>query len=831
MTAPSPTQTSRAPRQLVWALVALTASVALAAVAAWPIYHTPRVAIVAAGGLVIGIASVLGARALRWGPWGAAGLGLLGYVLAVVPLAVPSAMTDPGRAVRAAVDALAQIVTGWKQLLTVSMPSGTYQGVLVPFLIVVLAGSLAAVGLATSSKRIAPWAAAPMVAMVVFGAAFGSDATGADVTLGPVTIPAPWHVLVGGTAVIVAGAWLIVRARIERSAALRAAWSRASTVKQSRESMGFAARRHAVAVSLVIVALAAGVAAAPLSSLLGPRDALRENVDPVLMLQRQASPLAAYRAHFAPPQYEEELFSFTGGEGVERVRIATLDTYDGQTFHVADADEGERFSRQPHLQGDDMVITIGPGYTGVWVPIVDAEDGAPRFLGARAEELSEAFYASAGLDAAVVVTASSGQGVGLRAGDRYSVSTDSSLATLDTLSSSRGADPLIAAEDFPALAQWVKQQDVGRNGSDLVELVERLKARGYLSHASADGASAEGWIASLKTESRYSFEPSRSGHSTARVEEMFTALFEQQQRAGGRAEADALVAAIGDDEQFAVATALLARYLGFESRVVIGVKIGSETTSGVPPCDAVCTGANVTAWAEVRNSDQDWVALDVTPQHEVSPSLIKPGESPPKNATEVDPEGSAVLEPPSSQSDVTDAATSDPSIVPEQDDTTVTTILAVLTGVLAVALVVLPLLVFPVAKAMRRTWRRHAGVPEVAMVGAWDELLDTYTDLGIDLPDGLTRAELADVLGRPAAATLATIVDRAVFAEHPPGAEASQATWGLLLDERRAVASEATFRRRVRAKVTPASFLRTIRSTQRHGQSSARLTGRTQHDF
>ena len=46
--------------QPAWALTAIIASVVLAAVAAWPIYESPRVALVALAGLLIGVGAVLG---------------------------------------------------------------------------------------------------------------------------------------------------------------------------------------------------------------------------------------------------------------------------------------------------------------------------------------------------------------------------------------------------------------------------------------------------------------------------------------------------------------------------------------------------------------------------------------------------------------------------------------------------------------------------------------------------------------------------------------------------------------------------------------------------
>src|SRR5699024_11173578 len=96
-----------------------------------------------------------------------------------------------------------------------------------------------------------------------------------------------------------------------------------------------------------------------------------------------------------------------------------------------------------------------------------------------------------------------------------------------------------------------------------------------------------------------------------------------------------------------------------------------------------------------------------------------------------------------------------------------------------------PLLAFPAGKWLFRRWRRKAVVPDVAIVGAWAELMDRYVDAVVEVPVGLTRAETADVLDRPAAVAVAAIVDRAVFAEHPPTHQASEALWQVLDDERR----------------------------------------------
>src|SRR3546814_9538657 len=72
----------------------------------------------------------------------------------------------------------------------------------------------------------------------------------------------------------------------------------------------------------------------------------------------------------------------------------------------------------------------------------------------------------------------------------------------------------------------------------------------------------------------YSFQPSAAGHSLARIDTMFSRLLERESDPRAAA-SDNYVAAVGDDEQFAVATALIARELGFPARVVVGARLSA----------------------------------------------------------------------------------------------------------------------------------------------------------------------------------------------------------------------------------------------------------------
>lgn len=810
---------SRSGAQLAWGAGAVAASLAIAGVAAWPIYETWRVALVVAVGALLGAGSVLlgWMLRLRWG-WTAA-IASFGYLLAVVPVAIPGAMGDAGRIVRGVIDGVLGVVLGWKQLLTVSLPAADYQAVLVPLLVVVLLGSLVAMALIAYGRRWAPLAVVPLLAMPLFGAAFGTQQTGADVVLGPVRIPAPLHVLLGVAAVAVCVVWLVGRARIARVQALRAVRDRASTVRQGAESLAGVVRRQLLAAGLVVVALVAGVASAPLASGLGAREVLREGVDPLLVLARQPSPLAGYRGWFAGDAYRSELFRVEGAGQLERLRIATLDDYDGQTFRVSTAAapgvDPARFTRVPRTAGEDagMTITIGDGYTGVWVPIGQAADVAPAFGGPRAEALAAGYYADAALDAGVVVTDAAGGG--LQAGDSYRIPASASPEPAG-FGLTAGGDGRLDEQRHPALAAWVELQDLGRSGADLLELVERLRARGYLSHALRSDGTAADWIAELEARAGYEFTASRAGHSASRVEELFAALVDQQHRAGEDAAEELLISGIGDDEQFATAAALLARHLGFDSRVVVGVRLGAVgADTAVLPCAEVCTGANVTAWAEVRAASGGWVVLDATPQFTAAPSTVSPSEEPPQNPTVPDAPAAEMLDPPAAESE--ERTSSDPAEPsgPSWLDTVLPIVLTIVVSLLALALLALPLLVFPVVKAVRRRWRRTAAA-EVAMVGAWHELIDNYIDHRQDVPRGLTRTETADAMNQSAALALAELADRAVFAEHDPTVHDGEESWRLVDAERRRLASEAGLWRRVRAFLTPASLLQRVPEARPH---------------
>lgn len=808
------TRTSLPTSQLLAGLATITLSVAIAVMTAWPIYGNSQSVVVAGVATVIGAGAVVLGWLLSWRWWQTSALVFSLYLLAVVPVAIPSALSSPERILTGVGTGVLDIVLGWKRLLTIEVPTGDFQSVLVPYFFTLTLCTFLAATLIIYGGRWAPFAVAPMLVMPLFGSYLGTSAVAADFELGPFSVPAPTQTVLALAAIGVSAIWLIARARMARSHALKEARTRTGSTRLGTTSGALAVRRQALALVMLAVTAGAVLFAAPWASGFSEREVIRDRVDPLLMLQRQASPLSSYREWFGQELYDQTLFSVSAPDSVERLRIATLDAYDGNSFHVDGSDATVRFSRQPQTQSGDIDITIGPAFTGVWVPLASADAGAPDFTGERAAELADSYYASKALDAGVIVEGQGADAVaGLRSGDTYSVSAIAP-PPLEDFTGANGGDSRIDEDAHPALVSWVDSQEVGRSGEALIELVNRLRERGYVSHALRDEPNSNAWLTDLAARTSFEFQGSRSGHNTARVEELFDSLLEQQGRAGVTAAPEHLVAAVGDDEQFAPAAALIARHLGFDSRVVIGVRLGETGADmAVEPCIDDCTGANLTAWVEVRPLNGQWVALDTTPQFTTPPSLIEQGQTLPENPTEPDQVPAEVIDPPTILSETTGESTDD--TVPDDPpwlDNYIQIIMTVVTVVVAILLLLVPLLVFPIAKRLSRRWRRRAAVPEVAIVAAWAELMDCYVDAGIDVPVGLTRAETADVLERPGAVAVAAIVDRAVFAEHPPSREAAQTLWQMLDEERRSVRAQTPFLRRLRAVFTPSSFMRTLRA-------------------
>jgi hypothetical protein len=311
-------------------------------------------------------------------------------------------------------------------------------------------------------------------------------------------------------------------------------------------------------------------------------------------------------------------------------------------------------------------------------------------------------------------------------------------------------------------------------GAQLAAAVQRLQTDGYLSHGVTDD------------------EPvSRPGHSIDRLDELLTST-----------------PMVGDAEQYAAVAALLARELGFPSRVVLGFVEGQRADEGVLPSeDGAFRERDLTAWIEVSTAEVGWLAVDVVPARR---------DVPPPDSEETTP----ITRPqPAVQPPVEDVPPPDEQAPPEvdlddqNDDVGINPLLLLALQIgavtLGLVLVVLAPAVFIVAlKARRRRRRRRFRDPATRILAGWIQVTDDARDRGIELPSSSTRRERAAVIGAPSVLVLARVADRAVYAPDEPDPEDATRVWTAVDAVRQSFRDGATRRQRLRAAVSTRSLRR-----------------------
>ena len=386
---------ARVPRLVprIWVGFAFAVLIAaIAAIAAWPIYRSGAFALLVAVGTLVGggIAAVAWWR--RWSGWIVAA-ALAGAVLLLgVPLAVPSRLGAPDDLLRGLGEVASGLVLGWKDLVTVELPVGSYRNLLVPALVVFLVGTCVLLLLAWRDDH-AAYAAVPVaLGMVTFGLFFGRTTVSAPLQLGPVTLHAPVETAVGIAGLTTCLLWLAWRTHDERVRALQRA-AASSGVRISRRPTAADRRRTALGAGMVVGALVLAVAVVPFAARGAERDVLRSAVGPDIDLSAEVSPLAQYRALFTDDRADEVLFTVepvadgSAGALPERIRIATLDAYDGQVYRSGGegAVDAGRFVRVPSAldagEGEAVEARVEiDAWDGIWMPTA-GRLSAIRFAG------------------------------------------------------------------------------------------------------------------------------------------------------------------------------------------------------------------------------------------------------------------------------------------------------------------------------------------------------------------------------------------------------------------------------------------------------------------
>ncbi len=822
----------RAPGFLLLNALFLDVVFVAGAVAAWPIYRSASYVLAVTAALILAHLVALAGLRWAWSGWWVALATYAVYLVAGLPLAAPSMLGAADEAVRALRGIVTAPVTGWKDLLTLDLPLGDYQTVLAPALLLFLGIPVAALSLAWRAPR--AWVLAPPLGLVltVFGVVFGSAALSADLRVGSLHVPGPVEMLVGACGLLAALGFAVWRAVHDRRAALRTA-ERLSGVRTTGRTGTAVAGRVAMVSGMLVLALGTGALVAPLAVTGQSRDVLRERVDPPVRIAQQLSPLSLYRQFFSDDLFDTVLFSIQADADVDRVRLATLTHFDGRVVHAIDpalpvADPAAAFIRVPaSLPAPERSTPVRASvaieaYRGVWLPTVGALT-AISFAGPSAATLADGFFYNTGTRMGVQLSEA-----GLDTGDAYRQdgAVDAEIPAIADLEPGRTTPQLDPAVVPESVDEWIRAQQAPTGGAGLSLLLDRLRARGYLSHGlTADEEQPARWRAALGD---YTFESSRAGHSSGRIDAIFRALLQRQNEIGGDDDA-LLVAAAGDDEQFAVAAAMIADRLGFSTRIVLGARLVDGP--GIPACEqGQCRGGNMTAWLEVQDASGTWVPIDVTPQHENGMTPDEQQRRDPEVPTEVRRDHAEPILPAEANPAETGERDDDDTVPPVDLSALWAALRAGAIGLLALIVVSGPFLLIVLLKALRRRARRRAAEPVDRVTGGWEEYVDLAVDHGRPPPRAHTRQELAALYGGAdgsgSGVVLAAWADRSVFDVEPPSAAESERFWEIVDEERARWHDEGSRWRRLRAGLSLRSLLRRRRGRGALGARSERRRDR-----
>jgi hypothetical protein len=706
---------------LILAVLLCWVAIGVAAAALWPIYQTGSYVVLVAVAVLLGtVLAGLGAR-FRWPSWALVAGGFLEFLAVGVPLAVPDeAVSGVLPSVQGLIDLVSGIALGWKQLLTITLPVGAYQALLVPALLLVLAVTIVSVSVALRA-RWGELAVIPPALLFLVGIVFGPDRIATPVWLGLALLAVTLITLI----------WRRWRRRRESIRQLARATPDAEGRPLATAGETGLGVRGIVAGAVIL--LLAGVASIAASSALPPtgdREVLRTAVAQPFDPRNYPSPLSGFRRYLRDDKASQVQLRITGLPDGARIRIATLDSYDGVVYAVGssavDSASGT-FVRIPSsvdqssTKGTALNLTVTlTGYTGVWMPTVGRFESVD-FTGPDAARLdSDFFYNNTSGTGAVLG--------GLHAGDSYALKAvlpdEPTTAQLDSVTPGSATVPTIGVIPDD-LAQHLDGYVSGKDapGARLVAMLDGLKQEGYISHGLDPDQPA-----------------SRSGHAADRITELFT---------------DPRM--IGDAEQYSVAAALMARQLGFPARVVFGfAPQGSASTLDV-------TGADVSAWIEVDTAQYGWITIDPNP-----PARPIPAEQPQDPTKIARPQ--SVVPPPVDKVDPKESQTTPDTSQSEPDalDPALVVLIQVLkvggTVLLIILILAAPFLLIVAAKVRRRGIRRRAGSALQRIRGGWDEFADAVVDHGFQPPPAATRSEVAGVVGTLPSRVLAAVADRAVFA-------------------------------------------------------------------
>lgn len=729
-----------------------------------PTYDGNGYLVVGVIGVLLGIGVVTVSTALRWPAAAPLLMGVVVFYVLGGPLCLRAdgALAPTPNTWGLLTD---QLIFGWKDLLTTLPPvDGGGPLLVLPWVL----GLTAGIGGSLAARvRWGPrWfhATLPLAVPLLLLASV--------ILLGVRTPSAPW--LQGAIVAAVGLSWLVIRFADQGTTAT-------GSGRLSRVVAGAGVLCLAGALAAPVGTWAAGGERGD-----ADRVVLRTYVEPPFDVGQYPSPLSSFRRYVKMPEpeavnlYGEVLFTLQGAPVGSRLRIATLDNYDGVVWGAANnafaGVSNDTFVRVgPTLDNPttgspvDVDVTLGQGYSSVWLPTIGALQTVS--FETREDLFTDTFRYNLQSSTGVLPP-------GLEPGDSYrftaivppsEVTADSQPA--DDIAATGGGDSVDAlAFAGAAVAAW--SEGATDPMARVFAVADHLRTKGKYS----DGV--------VGAEKIY-----RPGHYASRLDADFV-------------NAPVIV---GNDEQYAATMALLARAAGVPARVVLGA---------VVPDGGVVRGRDVSAWVELRVADGSWRVLPTETFMDTDKPADQQAETQ-EQLTGVVVPPPAQVPPPSAADEQTDAeitARKAKKIDGEDEDgaTVASRLWAVLVYVgsplLGILLVVGAILA---AKLLRRHRRRSAGPASHRIVGAWRELVDHARDLGQPVPTRqVTRSAQSAVISSTDARELARQADIGVFGRTAPTAREAENYWTSVEAERRTLSAQVGRSQRWRAALRLRTFWR-----------------------
>jgi hypothetical protein len=650
-------------------------------------------------------------------------------------------------------DVVSASIHGWKQLLTTARPVGTTAHLLVLPYLLGLASGVAGHALARRTSRFMLPAVAP-AAVVALSILFGADHAVAAV-------------LQGAAFAGLALAWASLRQQ---------------RGTEQRTTIGRQRPWHQLGAGLAVLVIAVTGA-----TFIGPRLPGAEAHQRVVLhavppfdFSAYPSPLAGFRSYTkdASPSvsvYAKRLLTTTGLPSGSRVRIATMDTYNGLVWGVANAAAGTSsfagFQRigttSPGASGGPALtatITIGSAYQLPWLPDLPGTTGFD-FAGPSGAAVADALRFN-------VATATGVVPGGLPAGLSYTVTaTDAATPTAAQMSHATPYGTPTSSSAVPPVIQAFADAHSAAASSPVTKvlaLAEYLKDNGRYS----DGGAGQADIL--------------AGHSAGRLTE-----FLQSSQI------------VGDDEQYAAAMALLAAAVGVPARVAL---------DGIVEPDGSVYGRDVRADVELDLAQYGWVTLPAS-------QFVGNGQPRPQLQITQHPAPAKVVPPPvdnaapltTTDNNQSNAVSRPAPSRHRHGSFQIPAFVVALAQDVGLPLLILAAIAAALiaAKSLRRRRRRYHGPAATRITGAWREVLDVGRDLAIVPNAHATRREHAAITeqaGLTGVAAVAEAVDAAVFGPGHPDDAAAAHVWTLAADARRDATANRTRWRRAWVAVNPSSL-------------------------